>query len=77
MNVEHEHVFHRAQLRHRDGTPIEGGRRCSCGLEIVGDGPFALNADLVRSGHDLIEEVTKAFQSLADRLAEANRRRFP
>lgn len=75
--TEHDHVFRRVTLRHDDGTLIEGGRRCACGLEVVGDGPFALSANLVRASRNFNQAYARAAVRLADALAAHNRRRFP
>lgn len=73
----HHHVWRRATLRHADGTVIPGGRRCACGREIVGDGPLALNADVVRAARGFNEAVVAGITDLAARLEADRRRRFP
>lgn len=74
---EHRHVFERATLRHADGTPMEDGRRCRCGMEVVGDGPFAVNANLVRASREFNRACTDALTRLADAFAASHRRMFP
>jgi len=73
---DHRHVFGRADVRYSDGTPIEGGRRCACGLEVVGDGPLSLNANFVRAGRDLNLALARAMADLGRRLEESRRRRL-
>jgi hypothetical protein len=81
----HEHVFRRAALRHADGTEIPGGRRCACGLEVVGEGPLAVSAAVVRTARQFneawagaavqvaraMEPVRAAFEHDAARLGAA------
>lgn len=74
---QHEHVWERAQIRHRDGAPIEGGRRCSCGLEVVGDGPFALNANIVRAAREFNRGVAEAMNNIGRAMEAGRKRRFP
>lgn len=74
---EHQHVFQRARLTYDDGTVIEGGRRCACGSEVVGDGLLAVNANLVRAGRSFNLAVAKGMTAIADEMAARRRRMFP
>lgn len=74
---EHEHVFRRARVTDDDGAVIEGGRRCSCGIEVVGDGPLSVNAQLVRSARNFNRAVTEMMTRIGQQLEASRRRRFP
>lgn len=75
--TEHEHVYRKADLRLKDGTPIVGGRRCACGAEVVGDGPIVLSADIVRVGHEFNRGISKSLLAFARAVEETRKRRFP
>lgn len=73
----HTHVFTRTSLMHADGTPIPGGRRCSCGMEVVGEGLYSLNANLVRASYNFNRAAARAMEDIGKRMVESRRRMFP
>lgn len=74
---DHEHVFRVATVRDSQGKALEGGRRCTCGVEVVGSGPFALNARLIRASQQINTAMGSAMQELTRRMEADRRRRFP
>lgn len=74
---KHEHIFRKVNLRHRDGTRIVGGRRCECGLEVVGDGPFAINAAFIRSCYEANRSMIEALANFSRNMEKIRKKRFP
>lgn len=63
---EHRHTFTPAGTRHHaDGTPIPGVRACPCGVEVVGDGPYALHIGVIRGAHDFNTAAAEGLATLA------------
>lgn len=69
---DHEHVFRVATVRDSQGKALEGGRRCTCGIEVVGSGPFALNAQMIRSSQRINTALEGAVLALAEPARQIN-----
>lgn len=72
VEPEHRHYFARAVVRDAHGVPMPDGRRCVCGVEIVGS-PFGVNAAVIRAGQRFNEALADVAVIFARRLEAAQR----
>jgi hypothetical protein len=79
---EHQHVYVKARVLDAHGKPMLHGRRCRCGLEVIGggggaEGVFPVDANLIRAGQKFNAGVVDFFERFGRAMEQSRRRRFP